>query len=160
LFAPLAGISNPGRTIELDAGVIAAGYRFEVRAGYGSIFAMSAEPLSAEVAVPVMSTIARPESAAPSTIATPTIEKETRSEEVLDVPWQVVVHNDPVNLMSYVTMVFQRVFGYPRDKAERHMLEVHHKGRSILWSGMREPAELYVQQLHEYLLLATLEKVC
>jgi ATP-dependent Clp protease adaptor protein ClpS len=85
--------------------------------------------------------------------------KETRSEEDLDLPWQVVVHNDPVNLMSYVTMVFQRVFGYPREKAERHMLEVHQKGRSILWAGMREPAELYVQELHGYLLLATLEKL-
>jgi ATP-dependent Clp protease adaptor protein ClpS len=94
------------------------------------------------------------------TTAEPTIEEETRSEEDLDVPWQVVVHNDPVNLMSYVTMVFQRVFGYPREKAERHMLEVHQKGRSILWSGMRERAELYVQQLHGYLLLATLEKAC
>jgi len=93
-----------------------------------------------------------------TTIERPAIEKETRSEEDLDVPWLVVVHNDPVNLMSYVTMVFQRVFGYPREKAERHMLEVHHKGRSILWSGMRERAELYVQQLHGYLLLATLEK--
>ncbi len=91
------------------------------------------------------------------TTAEPT--KETLSEEDLDLPWQVVVHNDPVNLMSYVTMVFQRVFGYPREKAERHMLEVHHKGRSVLWAGMREPAELYVQQLHGYLLLATLEKV-
>jgi ATP-dependent Clp protease adaptor protein ClpS len=91
------------------------------------------------------------------TTAEPT--KETRSEEDLDLPWQIVVHNDPVNLMSYVTMVFQRVFGYPREKAERHMLEVHHKGHSILWAGMREPAELYVQQLHGYLLLATLEKI-
>ena len=99
------------------------------------------------------------QSANPATIDAPAIEKETRSEEDLDLPWQVVVHNDPVNLMSYVTMVFQRVFGYPREKAERHMLEVHHKGRSILWSGMRERAELYVQQLHGYLLLATLEKV-
>jgi ATP-dependent Clp protease adaptor protein ClpS len=96
--------------------------------------------------------------AGPSTVDKPTIEKETRSKEDLDLPWQVVVHNDPVNLMSYVTMVFQRVFGYPREKAERHMLEVHHGGRSILWSGMRERAELYVQQLHGYLLLATLEK--
>ena len=98
------------------------------------------------------------ENAGTITTAEPTIEKETLSEEDLDVPWQVVVHNDPVNLMSYVAMVFQRVFGYPREKAERHMLEVHHKGRSILWSGMRERAELYVQQLHGYLLLATLEK--
>ena len=91
------------------------------------------------------------------TTAEPT--SETSSEEDFDLPWQVVVHNDPVNLMSYVTMVFQRVFGYPREKAEKHMLEVHHKGRSILWAGMREPAELYVQQLHGYLLLATLEKI-
>jgi len=120
---------------------------------------MSAEPLAAEVAVPLVSIDICPESAAPSTIGAPTIEKETREKEALDVPWQVVVHNDPVNLMSYVTMVFQRVFGYPRDKAEKHMLEVHQKGRSILWSGMRERAELYVQQLHGYLLLATLEKI-
>jgi ATP-dependent Clp protease adaptor protein ClpS len=95
----------------------------------------------------------------PTTVEKPTIEKETRSEEEFDLPWHVVVHNDPVNLMSYVTMVFQRVFGYPREKAERHMLEVHQKGRSVLWSGVRERAELYVQQLHGHLLLATLEKV-
>jgi ATP-dependent Clp protease adaptor protein ClpS len=93
-----------------------------------------------------------------STVEAPVREKEAKGEEELDVPWQVVVHNDPVNLMTYVTMVFQRVFGYPREKAERHMLEVHHKGRSILWSGVRERAEFYVQQLHGYLLLATLEK--
>ncbi|MBV8899396.1 MAG: ATP-dependent Clp protease adapter ClpS [Verrucomicrobia bacterium] len=83
-------------------------------------------------------------------------EKETRT--ALDLPWNVVVHNDPVNLMSYVTMVFQRVFGYSRDRAERHMLEVHYQGRSILWTGAREKAELFVQHLHGYLLLATLEK--
>jgi len=98
------------------------------------------------------------EKAGTITTAEPSI--KTKSEEELDIPWQVVVHNDPVNLMSYVTMVFQRVFGYPRERAERHMLEVHHKGRSILWSGMRERAELYVQQLHGYLLLATIEKAC
>jgi ATP-dependent Clp protease adaptor protein ClpS len=94
-----------------------------------------------------------------STVEAPVREKETRGEEELDLPWQVVVHNDPVNLMTYVTMVFQRVFGYPREKAERHMLEVHQKGRSVLWSGVRERAELYVQQLHSHLLLATLEKI-
>src|ERR1700751_2153824 len=94
-----------------------------------------------------------------ASVTEPTGEKRTESEAELDVPWQVVVHNDPVNLMTYVTMVFQRVFGYPREKAERHMLEVHHRGRSVLWSGVKERAELYVQQLHGYLLLATLEKV-
>ncbi len=92
------------------------------------------------------------------TIEQPGTIQETRSKEELDSPWLVVVHNDPVNLMTYVTMVFQRVFGYPREKAEHHMLEVHNNGRSVLWSGMRERAELYVQQLHGYLLLATLEK--
>ena len=60
--------------------------------------------------------------------------------------------------MNYVTMVFMKLFGYSRDKAEIHMLEVHQKGRSIVWSGARERAELYVQQLHGYQLLATLEK--
>lgn len=95
----------------------------------------------------------------PSTVEAPVREADTQTEEELDLPWSVVVHNDPVNLMTYVTMVFQRVFGYPREKAERHMLEVHQKGRSVLWSGMRERAELYVQQLHSHLLLATLEKV-
>ena len=94
-----------------------------------------------------------------SALEMPTIEKQEAASEEIAMPWNVVVHNDPINLMSYVTMVFQRVFGYPRERAEKHMLEVHHNGRSILWSGMRERAELYVQQLHGYLLLATVEKI-
>jgi len=85
-------------------------------------------------------------------------EIDTRDEDALATPWSVVVHNDPVNLMSYVTMVFQRVLGFPRDKATKHMLEVHHKGRSLVWSGERERAEAIVEQLHGYLLLATLEQ--
>lgn len=85
-------------------------------------------------------------------------EIETRDEDVLSTPWNVVVHNDPVNLMSYVTMVFQRVLGFPRDRATKHMLEVHHKGRSLVWSGERERAEAIVEQLHGYLLLATIEQ--
>ncbi|MGB8803476.1 MAG: ATP-dependent Clp protease adapter ClpS [Chthoniobacterales bacterium] len=95
-----------------------------------------------------------------SALEMPTIKKQEATSEETAMPWNVVVHNDPINLMSYVTMVFQRVFGYPRERAEKHMLEVHHNGRSILWSGMRERAELYVQQLHGYLLLATVEKIC
>jgi ATP-dependent Clp protease adaptor protein ClpS len=85
-------------------------------------------------------------------------EIDTRDEDALATPWSVVVHNDPVNLMSYVTMVFQRVLGFPREKATKHMLEVHHKGRSLVWSGERERAEAIVEQLHGYLLLATLEQ--
>lgn len=85
-------------------------------------------------------------------------EVESGEEDLLDQVWQVVVHNDPVNLMSYVTRVFQRVFGWDKARAEKHMLEVHEQGRSVVWSGDREKAELYVQQLHGFLLLATLEK--
>jgi ATP-dependent Clp protease adaptor protein ClpS len=87
-----------------------------------------------------------------------TVEKESSTEAALDIPWNVVVHNDPVNLMTYVTLVFQRVFGYSKDRAKKHMLEVHQLGRSIVWTGVREPAESYVEQLQAYLLLVTLEK--
>ena len=83
---------------------------------------------------------------------------ETDLLEGIDRPWNVVVHNDPVNLMSYVTMVFRRLFGWSRGRAEKHMMEVHRKGRSVVWSGGREQAELYVQQLHGFLLLATMKK--
>ena len=84
--------------------------------------------------------------------------QDTETDVALDVPWQVVVHNDPVNLMSYVSRVFRKVFGFSEEKAEKHMLEVHRLGRSIVWTGGRERAEGYVQQLHGYLLLATIEK--
>jgi ATP-dependent Clp protease adaptor protein ClpS len=83
---------------------------------------------------------------------------QTKTRDQLATPWNVIVLNDPINLMSYVTMVFQRVFGYPREKAERHMLEVHHNGRSLVWSGGREQAEHYVHQLHGYQLLAHMEQ--
>ncbi|MBV9127606.1 MAG: ATP-dependent Clp protease adapter ClpS [Verrucomicrobia bacterium] len=92
-----------------------------------------------------------------SPLTTPETTHQTEDEESLDAPWNVVVHNDPITKMDYVTMVFQKIFGYARAKAERHMLEVHHSGRSVLWSGSRERAEFYVQQLHGYQLLATLE---
>lgn len=86
------------------------------------------------------------------------IEEQTKTDESLDVPWNVVAHNDPINLMDYVAKVFMRVFGHTKQKAERHMMEVHKKGRSIVWTGGRERAELYVQQLHGFLLQATIEK--
>lgn len=86
------------------------------------------------------------------------VEQETETEDALDEPWNVVVHNDPVNLMSYVAQVFQKVLGFSRQRAENHMLEVHRRGRSIVWTGGLERAEFYVQQLHGWLLLATLER--
>ena len=83
---------------------------------------------------------------------------ETETKEQRATPWNVIVHNDPINLMSYVTMVLMRVFGYSRAKAKKMMLEVHTEGRSLVWSGGCEQAEHYVHQLHGYQLLATMEK--
>ena len=71
--------------------------------------------------------------------------------------WRVVVLNDPVNLMSYVVLVFKRVFGFDNTRARKHMLEVHEQGRSVVWNGAREPAEGYVHQLQQWQLTAILE---
>jgi ATP-dependent Clp protease adaptor protein ClpS len=73
-------------------------------------------------------------------------------------PWVTIVWNDPVNLMSYVTFVFQKYFGYARAKAEKLMLEVHHDGRSVVSTGTREEMERDVQAMHEYGLWATMQK--
>ena len=73
-------------------------------------------------------------------------------------PWVTIVWNDPVNLMSYVTFVFQKYFGYARAKAEKLMLEVHHDGRSVVSTGSREEMERDVQAMHEYGLWATMQK--
>ncbi|MGK5629909.1 ATP-dependent Clp protease adapter ClpS [Streptomyces sp. URMC 123] len=75
-----------------------------------------------------------------------------------DVPWVTIVHNDPVNLMSYVTYVFQAYFGYSKDKAHKLMLDVHHKGRAVVSSGTREEMERDVQAMHGYGLWATLQQ--
>jgi ATP-dependent Clp protease adaptor protein ClpS len=94
----------------------------------------------------------------PDTDTEVTILPEDEVDESLDQPWHVVIYNDPVNLMSYVTMIIRRIFGYPEATAERMMLEVHNNGKSIVWTGDREKAELYVQQLQSYQLLAALKK--
>ena len=75
-----------------------------------------------------------------------------------DKPWMVIVWNDPINLMSYVTFVLQKLFGYSKDKATSLMLDVHHKGRAVVSSGTRERAELDVFRLHEHGLWATMEQ--
>ena len=84
----------------------------------------------------------------------------TRTDEQtsLDVPWNVVVHDDPVNLMQYVTFVLMKIFGYDQKKAAILMMQVHQQGRSIVWSGEREKAEFYVQQLQAHQLKTSLEK--
>jgi ATP-dependent Clp protease adaptor protein ClpS len=75
-----------------------------------------------------------------------------------DGPWDVIVWDDPVNLMSYVVFVFRRVFGYPEEVARKLMLEVHRRGKALVASEPREQAEMYVQQLHGYGLQATMQR--
>lgn len=90
----------------------------------------------------------------------PTEIMEPTSDQVVDTerPWVVIVWNDPVNLMTYVTYVFQKLFGFSREKAERLMLQVHHEGRAVVSQGPREKAELDVFHLHEYGLWATMQQ--
>jgi ATP-dependent Clp protease adaptor protein ClpS len=73
-------------------------------------------------------------------------------------PWIVIVWNDPINLMSYVTLVFQRLFGYSRAKATQLMLQVHNEGKAVVSSGPREKAEHDVSRLHAYGLWATIRQ--
>ena len=76
----------------------------------------------------------------------------------IDRPWVVIVWNDPINLMSYVTWVFQKLFGYSLEKATALMLDVHEKGRAVVSNGTRERAEVDVQRLHEHGLWATMQR--
>jgi ATP-dependent Clp protease adaptor protein ClpS len=77
---------------------------------------------------------------------------------VSDKPWVTIVWNDPVNLMSYVTYVFQTVFGYAKPKAKKLMLDVHHKGKAVVAVGTRESMEHNVEVLHGYGLWATVRQ--
>jgi ATP-dependent Clp protease adaptor protein ClpS len=89
-----------------------------------------------------------------------TISQETEAEISaifdFDRPWVVIVWDDPVNLMTYVTYVFIKVFEYSKERATELMLQVHNEGKSLVASGAREEMERYVQQLHEYGLWATI----
>ncbi len=82
----------------------------------------------------------------------------TETEDELAPVWQVIIFNDPVNLMSFVTLVIRRIFGYSEEKATKLMLMVHEQGKAIVWRGEREKAELYVQQLQSHQLLASMQK--
>ncbi|MEO9246603.1 ATP-dependent Clp protease adapter ClpS [Citricoccus nitrophenolicus] len=81
----------------------------------------------------------------------------TDARTAADRPWQVIVWNDPVNLMSYVSYVFRSYFGFSRSKADALMLQVHQDGKAIVASGGREEAERHVQAMHGYGLWATLQ---
>lgn len=94
-----------------------------------------------------------------STVSPVEVVEPTAHEEVSeDTPWVVIVWNDPINLMSYVTLVFQKLFGYSRSKAEKLMQQVHFEGRAAVSSGTRAEAERDVFRLHEHGLWATMEQ--
>lgn len=98
------------------------------------------------------------------TLSTGTLEDtdlDTVLENILatDTPWKVIVWNDPVNLMTYVSYVFRSHFGYSRARAEELMLQVHNNGKAIVFTGSREDAEKHTQAMHAWGLLATFEKV-
>lgn len=86
------------------------------------------------------------------------VEAGTDEEVDTERPWQVLVWNDPINLMSYVTLVLQKLFGFSLEKATKLMLDVHEKGRAIVSTGTRAEAEADVHKLHGYGLWATMEK--
>ena len=91
-------------------------------------------------------------------VEAPVRKSKSQTREKIAEPWQVVVLDDPVNLMEYVTRILIRIFGYSREKADALMMDVHTKGKAIVWRGGRERAEMYVNQLHSAQLHATLEK--
>jgi ATP-dependent Clp protease adaptor protein ClpS len=91
---------------------------------------------------------------APSTIERTEVEESISLEH----PWIVLVWNDPINLMSYVTFVFQKLFGYSLEKATELMLDVHEKGKAVVSSGSKEKAEMDVYRLHEHGLWATMQQ--
>lgn len=88
----------------------------------------------------------------------PEVDERTSESIEEDRPWVVIVWNDPINLMSYVSFVFQKLFGYSKDKADLLMLAVHEEGRAVVSSGPRERAELDVFRLHEHGLWATMQR--
>ncbi|MCP2636725.1 ATP-dependent Clp protease adapter ClpS [Microbacterium sp. HD4P20] len=92
--------------------------------------------------------------------AAPALERESETRESIsaDRPWQTVVWDDPVNLMSYVTHVFREYFGLPHAEAERLMLAVHNEGHAVVAVGARERMELHAQAMHDYGLWATVRQ--
>lgn len=86
------------------------------------------------------------------------VDEDVDASTDVEKPWVVIVWNDPINLMSYVTFVLQKLFGYSKEKATQLMLDVHHKGRAVVSNGTRERAELDVYRLHEHGLWATMQR--
>ncbi len=90
----------------------------------------------------------------------PDVSEHTKEkvESAFEKNWNVIVWNDPINLMTYVVFVFMKVLAFPKEKATKHMLEVHHNGKSCVATETREKAELYFQQLQGYGLTVSIEQ--
>ncbi|HVR36253.1 MAG TPA: ATP-dependent Clp protease adapter ClpS [Methylomirabilota bacterium] len=98
------------------------------------------------------------QTAEPMVLPKPEVEQQTDARPALEPGYLVICWNDPINLMEYVTHVFQVVFGWQRAKAENHMMQVHEQGKSVLTRESLEKAEHYVHQLQGYSLHATMER--
>ncbi|MGH6656886.1 MAG: ATP-dependent Clp protease adapter ClpS [Actinocrinis sp.] len=96
---------------------------------------------------------------APVEVDLPDVRDEQETVEETDRPWSTIVWNDPINLMSYVTYVFESYYGYPKTKAHKLMLDVHHRGKAVVAHGSREEMERDVSAMHSYGLWATLQHV-
>ena len=110
-----------------------------------------ASPATAPMAPPKTSSMASP-------VTAPVKDPVDETDRRPDLPWKVIVLDDPVNLMSYVTYVFRKLFGYSQAKAHRLMMQVHTEGRAVVASGQKEKAEFDVYRLHEHGLWAILEQ--
>ena len=95
---------------------------------------------------------------APVEVDRPDVRGEEEVGEETDRPWTTIVWNDPINLMSYVTYVFESYFGYPKTKAHKLMLDVHHRGKAVVAHGSREEMERDVSAMHSYGLWATMQR--
>ncbi len=113
----------------------------------------TAPPATGDVRRILPGGVVPPETAPAGDVGT-IVDQDTTSDR----PWLVIVWNDPINLMSFVTFVLQKLFGYSKEKATSLMLDIHTKGRAVVSSGTRERAELDVYRLHEHGLWATMEQ--
>jgi ATP-dependent Clp protease adaptor protein ClpS len=97
--------------------------------------------------------------AATETLPDIQVDAKEKIEEAFEKGWNVIVWNDPINLMTYVVFVFMKVMAFTKEKATKHMLEVHQNGKSIVATETREKAELYHQQIQAHGLMVTIEQV-
>lgn len=114
--------------------------------------------MTATLTTTTLPAVVEPEAETPDTAGSAGYDDDTGSTVEPDVPWVVLLWDDPINLVTYVTHVLQVLFGYSKDKATELTFEVHHNGRAVVSSGQREKAELDVFRLHEHGLWATMQQ--